>query len=207
MIEPALLYGILDLQYVAVSDAVEMARQLMRGGAGVVQLRAKTATEDDIVTLSLEIAPICREAGVAFILNDYPHLVPEVGASGVHVGQDDVPVARARAEAGAGAIVGKSTHSIAQALAARDEGADYIGFGPIFATPTKPDYVPIGFADLAAVHAAVDLPIFCIGGIKLGNLAQVLAAGGRRACVVSEILKADDPAACAAACLDLLAGR
>jgi thiamine-phosphate pyrophosphorylase len=86
-------------------------------------------------------------------------------------------------------LVGKSTHSLDQALAAQREGADYIGFGPIFATPTKPDYVPIGLSDIKQVHAEVSLPIFCIGGIKIDNLEQVIAAGARRVAIVSGLLK------------------
>jgi thiamine-phosphate pyrophosphorylase len=89
--------------------------------------------------------------------------------------------------------VGRSTHTVAQAHAARDEGADYLGFGPLFATPTKPDYRPIGLEEIAQVHADVtDRPIFCIGGIKLENLPEVIAAGARRVVIVSGILLADD---------------
>ncbi len=204
MLATARLYGILDLKYVELEAAVDRTRAMLSGGVDIVQLRAKDFAEDDIVALGLELAPLCRDAQVPFVLNDYPHLVSKVGASGVHVGQDDVSVAQARAEAGPGAIVGKSSHSISQALAARDEGADYLGFGPLFSTPTKPDYTPIGLADIATVHELIEQPIFCIGGIKRDNLAGIVAAGARRVCVVSGILLAPDPAAYARACLDLL---
>jgi thiamine-phosphate pyrophosphorylase len=114
----------------------------------------------------------------------------------VHIGQDDGPIAGARAAAGSGKLVGRSTHSLAQARAARAEGADYLGFGPLFATPTKPDYPAIGLEDIAQAHAEVpDRPIFCIGGIKLENLAEVIAAGARRVVIVSGILLAPDVAA------------
>jgi thiamine-phosphate pyrophosphorylase len=104
--------------------------------------------------------------------------------------------ALARAAAGSGKLVGRSTHSLAQARAARAEGADYLGFGPLFATPTKPDYPAIGLEDIAQAHAEVpDRPIFCIGGIKLENLAEVIAAGARRVVIVSGILLAPDVAA------------
>jgi thiamine-phosphate pyrophosphorylase len=92
-------------------------------------------------------------------------------------------------------LVGKSTHSVEQARAAFGEGADYIGFGPIFATPTKPDYVPIGLSGIKQVHAEVNLPTFCIGGIKIDNLKDVIAAGARRIAIVSGLLKASDIAA------------
>jgi thiamine-phosphate pyrophosphorylase len=101
-------------------------------------------------------------------------------------------------------LVGKSTHNFEQALAAQNEGADYIGFGPIFATPTKPDYQPIGLKQIESVHRNVALPIFCIGGIKIDNLEQVVAAGARRIAIVSALLKAPDIAEYARACKKLL---
>ena len=110
-----------------------------------------------------------------------------------------------RARAGEDAIVGKSTHSLAQALAAEREGPDYIGFGPLFATPTKPDYPPIGLNEIMQAQRLVSLPVFCIGGIKRENLPGVLAAGAQRVVIVSGILKAPDPQAYCQACRDLLA--
>ena len=102
-------------------------------------------------------------------------------------------------------MVGRSTHSLAQARAARDEGADYLGFGPLFATPTKPDYVPIGLDDIARVHEEVtDRPIFCIGGVKLENLPTIIAAGVRRVVIVSGILLAEDVAGYTRRAADLL---
>ena len=102
-------------------------------------------------------------------------------------------------------LVGKSTHTVDQATAAQGEGADYIGFGPIFTTPTKPDYQPIGLSDIRRVHIDVTRPIFCIGGIKIDNLAQVLAAGAQRVVIVSGLLKASDIAEYARAAKQLLA--
>ena len=115
-----------------------------------------------------------------------------VGCEGVHVGQDDAGVARARAVVGPGKIVGTSTHSLAQAVAAQAEGADYIGFGPLYATPTKPGRPAIGLADIAEVHRLVSIPIFCIGGIKRSNLEEICSAGARRVVIVSEMLMAAD---------------
>jgi thiamine-phosphate pyrophosphorylase len=141
------------------------------------------------------LLPITRAGGVPLIINDHPLAVAATGAEGVHIGQEDGSVAEARMMAGAGAWVGKSTHSLAQAKAAADEGADYLGFGPLFATPTKPDYTPIGVAEIRKVHELVRAPIFCIGGIKLKNLRDVLAVGARRVVIVSGFLQADNPGA------------
>src|SRR6202035_3343950 len=103
-------------------------------------------------------------------------------------------ISEVREIVGPDCMVGKSTHSVDQAIRAFYEGADYIGFGPIFATPTKPDYSPIGLEEIARVHESVRIPIFCIGGIKLENLPNVIEAGARRVVIVSGLLQASDPA-------------
>lgn len=188
----ARLYGILDLSYVAEDRILTMADEMLAGGVQVLQLRAKIVATAVIAEWAAKLAPRCREYGVPFILNDHPELVVAAGADGIHVGQDDVGMAIAREQAGARALVGKSTHSLAQATAAFAEGADYIGFGPLFATPTKPDYTPIGTHEIREVHRLVGIPIFCIGGIKRDNLSAVIEAGARRVVIVSGILKASD---------------
>ena len=202
----ARLYGILDLSYVEPPRVVEMARLMLEGGVEVLQLRAKRHGPETILSVAQSLSPLCRKKGVPFILNDYPELVSASGADGIHVGQDDLSVSEARRLAGPGALVGKSTHSLEQAVAASAEGADYIGFGPLFATPTKPDYVPIGLEDIARVHARVSVPIFCIGGIKRENLSVVTSAGARRLVIVSGILQADNVPAYCRDCLSLLPG-
>ena len=186
------LYGILDLGYVSAGDAVSMARRMLDGGVGALQLRAKKFAPAAIRALAEEILPVCRGFGVPFLLNDHPDLVPLTGADGVHVGQDDLPVPRVREIVGPGAIIGLSTHSPGQAAAAKEAGPDYIGFGPLFSTPTKPDYVPVGLGGIREARARAGLPVFCIGGIKLENLPAVLDAGASGVVIVSGILQADD---------------
>ncbi len=205
-LQRARLYGIVDLGYVAVGHAERVIRRMLEGGVQIIQLRAKSVSPAEIAALAKDLAPLCQAAGVPFLLNDHPALVPETGADGAHVGQDDLSVAEARALAGPGKLIGKSTHSIAQALAAQKEKPDYIGFGPLFATPTKPDYPPIGLQDIVSVHAQVSRPIFCIGGIRRENLPHVLAAGAHRVVIVSGILQAADIAEYCRDCLDLLSG-
>lgn len=186
------LYGIVDLSYVPAARAVDVATQMLAGGVNILQLRAKQQTLEEIRALAVDLHSASFARGVPLIINDHPDIARDVGAEGVHVGQDDLSVAEARARAGNNCIVGKSTHSIEQALAAAEEGADYIGFGPLFATATKPDYQPIGLNETARVHELVSIPIFCIGGIKLNNLAQVIAAGAKRVVIVSGLLQAAD---------------
>ncbi len=188
----ARLYGIVDLGYVPAGTASLAAKKMLEGGVDLLQLRAKGAPKSLVAGLAEEIHALTRPLGVPLILNDYPELLREVPAEGAHVGQDDMSVAEARAAAGRHVIIGKSTHSLVQARAAVEEGADYIGFGPLFATPTKPGRPAIGLGDIAAVHAEVSRPIFCIGGIKNENLPEVTAAGARRVVIVSGWLQAHD---------------
>jgi len=201
------LYGILDLGYVEPAKCVETTRAMLAGGVQILQLRAKKLPPAEILPIAQILAPLCRAAGVPFILNDHPELVGPAGADGVHVGQDDQSVADARRLVGPGKLVGLSTHSPAQARAAFEQNPDYIGFGPLFSTPTKPDYTPIGTADIADVHRAASVPIFCIGGIKLENLPQILATGAQRVVIVSGILQASDISAYCLESLRLLRGN
>ena len=190
----ARLYAIFDLSYVGEADVISIAAKLLDGGVDLVQLRAKERSVEDVSRIGKGLHELTSQRGVPLIVNDYAGVAREIGAEGVHVGQDDLAVAEARAQTGDDRLVGKSTHSIEQAVAAAAEGADYIGFGPLFATPTKPDYAPIGLSDIAEVHRRVTIPIFCIGGIKLDNLEQVIAAGAQRVVIVSGLLKAVDVA-------------
>lgn len=194
-IQDARLYGIVDLGYVTAANVEHMTEQLCTGGVDVLQLRAKKMTKQEIERLARLILPITRDYAVPLVINDHLEIAAIMGTEGVHVGQDDDAVAKAREAVGAGCFVGKSTHSLAQAIAAQAEGADYIGFGPLYATGTKPDYVPIGLSDVAAVHQRVTLPIFCIGGVNAGRLDEIMAAGAQRVVVVSAFLQAADVSA------------
>jgi thiamine-phosphate pyrophosphorylase len=188
----ARLYGIVDLGYLSADTAPVAAEKLLEGGVDILQLRVKNAEKSVITGLAEEIHALTEPLGVPLILNDYPELLRDVPAEGAHVGQDDMSVAEARAAAGRPVIIGKSTHNLTQARAAAEEGADYIGFGPLFATLTKPGRPAIGLADIRSAYSEVKIPIFCIGGIKNENLTQVLAAGAQRIVIVSGWLKADD---------------
>jgi len=197
----ARLYAIVDTGYVEPGRVAQLTEQLVLGGVDLIQLRAKKLAQSEIAELGKGMRGIIPSPdfrpGPLFILNDHPELVAEMGADGIHVGQDDLSVGDARARAGAGCLVGKSTHSLEQAVAAEKEGADYIGVGPIYATPTKPDYVPVGPALIGQVRGAVRVPQFCIGGINEATLPEALAAGARRVVIVSALLKsADIPGYC-----------
>jgi thiamine-phosphate pyrophosphorylase len=198
------LYGILDLSYVERSEVKRVAAQMIDGGVEVIQLRAKNMAPIQTAKIATDLLGLTRDRNVPLIINDHPDLLAALPAQGVHVGQDDVSIAEARKMAGRDCVVGKSTHSLEQAIRAAGEGADYIGFGPLFATPTKPDYPPIGLKEIEKVHSAVSIPIFCIGGIKLENLPEVMAAGARRVVIVSGLLLANDIASYARSVKELL---
>jgi thiamine-phosphate pyrophosphorylase len=188
----ARLYGIVDLGYVKPDAVVEMTRALVEGGVDILQLRAKNFPPAEVERLARQMHPVTREHGVPLVINDHPNVAAAVGSEGVHVGQDDLSVDETRRIVGASCFVGKSTHSLAQARAAMSEGADYIGFGPLFATGTKPDYTPIGLDDIAEVQRVATCPVFCIGGINPQTLPQVLSAGAKRVVIVSAFLLASD---------------
>jgi thiamine-phosphate pyrophosphorylase len=177
----------------------------LRGGVDLIQLREKDEDEETI----LSAAPIFRAAadahGALFVLNDRPDLVAATGADGVHVGQDDMPVAQARALVGRDALVGRSTHTPAQVEAASDADVDYFAVGPVHATPTKPGRPAVGLELIRhASSRAHPLPWFAIGGIDLRTIGDVVAAGATRVVVVRALTEAIDPEATARALSDAL---
>ncbi|MCU0797522.1 MAG: thiamine phosphate synthase [Akkermansiaceae bacterium] len=208
MLAAARLYAIVDLGYVAPAEIEVVAGGLIAGGADLIQLRAKGHGEAEIEGFARRLQPLCREAGVPFIVNDFAEIAARVGADGVHIGQDDGSLASVREIVGPDMIVGRSTHSPAQAQAALEEGFDYIGFGPLFPTPTKAGRPGIGMENVRGVQAGIGakIPVFCIGGIRRDNLAEVITAGARRVVIVSDLLTAPDVRAAAAEVKSMLAG-
>ncbi|HJN89229.1 MAG TPA: thiamine phosphate synthase [Verrucomicrobiota bacterium] len=199
LLEQCLLYGFVDTAYLYGRDPVELCRQLCDGGADLVQLRAKDWNESDVVSLAKRLAPITAEAGVRLVINDYPKIAAEVGAPTAHMGQDDFFDTGHRhinevKTKGSALELGLSSHAPEQAVRACDAGADYVAIGPVFATPTKPGRPPVTLDYVRWASANLDRPWFAIGGVDLGNLEDVLAAGARRVCIVSAILRTQDVA-------------
>ena len=194
------LYGIVDMGYTKPDQVEARTHALIDGGVRIIQLRAKGVELAQVKTWAVAMQTICRDRGAIFVLNDYPEMAAEIGADAVHVGQDGGSLAEVRRVVGEGVIVGRSTHSLEQAMQARREGADYIGFGPLYPTGTKPGRQSIGLADIAAAQeAAGDMPLFCIGGINEATLPSVLQAGARRVVIVSWLLQQEDIAGTAQA--------
>ncbi len=187
------LYGIVDMGYTEPEQVSTRTHALIDGGVKIIQLRAKGIELPLVRAWAVEMQAICRERGAIFVLNDYPEMAAEIGVDAVHVGQDGGALADVRKVVGSGVLVGRSTHSLEQAAQAKLEGADYIGFGPLFPTGTKPGRKSIGLTDIEAAKAAVgDMPMFCIGGINGTTLPDVLRAGAERVVIVSWLLQQPD---------------
>jgi thiamine-phosphate pyrophosphorylase len=196
-----------------VSDSMPPGRSLpelfqaaIEGGVDVVQLRDKQLSDEQLTALAREAQALCQRLGALLIVNDRPDLARAAGADGVHVGQEDTPPAEVRELVGPEMLIGLSTHAPAEIDAADPALVDYIGVGPIHATPTKPGRPAVG-AELiryAAAHSAV--PFFAIGGLHEGNLGEARDAGATRVCVLRAITAAEDPERAARGLRTALAG-
>jgi thiamine-phosphate pyrophosphorylase len=174
-------------------DVLTTARAVLDGGAQCLQLREKDMPHGQLLKLAEQLRDVTRQRQALFIMNDRADIAALVGADGVHVGQDDLGVASARKLLPLAGLVGKSTHNIAQAKAAVDEGADYIGVGPMFATQTKDAGPLAGLAYMRQVAGEIALPHVAIGGINAENVREVIAAGAKAVAVCSAVISAEDP--------------
>jgi len=195
------LYPIADAS--ACRDVLSLTEAILAGGALLVQLRAKDLHSGDLVQLARKVLECTTRAGAQLIINDRADVAQLVGAAGVHLGQEDLPPAAARDILGPRAVIGFSTHNLAQVDAAIAAGAiDYLAYGPVFATTNKRDPDPVqGVAAVRDVRARCPLPLVAIGGITAATLDEVLNAGADAVAVIGAIAKAPDPAAATRALL------
>ena len=194
------LYALTDSRLALGRSVEEQARALLAAGVKILQYREKHAKPGVMLEECRLLRRLTEEAGACFIVNDHIDIAMLADADGVHVGQDDLPVAEVRRLLGPGKVIGLSTHSPEQALAAVEAGADYIGVGPIFATRTKEDVCdPVGFGYLDWVARNITLPFVAIGGIKEHNIGEVMRHGAKCCALVSELVGARDIAAKVAA--------
>jgi thiamine-phosphate pyrophosphorylase len=177
-----------------IGGAIKLACALVDGGASMLQLRMKDASGAELYRLAYVLRPLCRELGVPFIVNDRLDVALAVAADGVHLGQDDLPLAAARPLVPAGFVIGVSTHNEAQARAAIAGGADYLGFGPCFPTHTKRNPDPVVGLEQLAFVSGLGAPVVAIGGITLDTIAAVAASGCAAAAVIRAVNSADDVA-------------
>ncbi|PIQ85676.1 MAG: thiamine phosphate synthase [Candidatus Omnitrophica bacterium CG11_big_fil_rev_8_21_14_0_20_43_6] len=190
LLKKSRLYLILDRPRFSLSNI----RNLFCGKEiGLIQLRDKISTKSQVLKNAVKLAGQIGLTKTLFIVNDYPDVAQKASADGVHLGQDDLSVKQAREILGPDKIIGVSCHSLAQALQAQKEGADYLGIGPIYPTATKPGCPAIGLKTAARLKAKVKIPYFAIGNIHEGNIQTVTAAGIKRVAVCRAILETDDP--------------
>lgn len=188
------LYLVTDPRQVAARGLAATVEQAVRGGATLVQLRDPDAHGRELVAQARALKALLEPLGIALIVNDRVDVAHAAGADGVHLGQDDLPLADARRLAGDRLVIGISTHDVAEARAAQDGGADYVGFGPMFPTATKADAYPQRtFDELARVRAAITIPIVAIGGISEATAPSVLAAGADAVAMIGALAASDDP--------------
>ena len=201
-------YAICDLPAAAgPAEARDLAGRLLRGGARALQLRHKRAPADVLLECALAVAPLCRAAGVPFVVNDRVDVALLAGADAVHLGQEDLPLAAARRRSAA-LRVGVSTHNLEQARAAAAAGADYLGFGPVFATGTKQNPDPVvGLDGLRAACAAVSVPVVAIGGLTAATAGAAIAAGAAAVAVIGAVVGAADVEKAAREVAEAVEGR
>ena len=192
LLKKSRLYVIIDKGCLNNKSLPKIASLAQDAGAGIIQLRDKISGKDTVLETALATRKIISHKKAAFIANDYLDIAKISDADGIHLGQDDIPVAIARKIMGKNKIIGVSCHSLAQAIKAKNNGADYISLGPIFPTSTKPEYKPVGLNLIKKVTRKINIPIFAIGGITENNIRQVLSCKVKRAAVCSAICKTKD---------------
>lgn len=189
------LYVILDRAAAGGRDLEAILEATLAGGCRTIQLREKEWPSGRLLPLAERLGERCRRAGATFIVNDRVDLALAAGADGVHLGQDDLPPRAARPLLRPGMLLGRSTHSLAEARDARDDGADYIAVGSMFPTSTKPDFRLVGPELLRRIRPETTLPLIGIGGITPEHVAEVIRAGADGVAVISAVCAAADPAA------------
>ncbi len=173
-------------------EPVALAETFLDAGARIMQLRLKDAPGRDFLAAARAIAGLCRSRGAILIVNDRVDIAILAGAHGVHLGQEDLPLEAARQIAGRDMLVGISTHTVEQARAAENRGADYIGFGPMYPGGLKNIAAGMGLDNLRAIRAAVRIPIVAIGGITEARVAETLAAGADAVAIITDVVNAPD---------------
>lgn len=204
------LYVILDRQFLAGRDDLDIASQIIEGGATVIQLRDKQSKKGEILPIAQKLRELCNQAGVLFLINDYLDLALAVDADGLHIGQDDLPMPVVRRELPIDKVVGCSVTTPVQAMKAQNEGADYIAVGSMFPTTTKKEATVVGIDTLKELRRAVSTPLVAIGGINQDNVGEVVAAGADAVAVISAVLGEKDVKGAAqrlVAKIDLVKGK
>jgi thiamine-phosphate pyrophosphorylase len=178
--------------YLITDENIETARSALQAGAEIVQLRLKNTDADFFLEKAFKLKEITEPLKKVLIINDRPDIAKKVDADGLHLGQEDISIKEAK-KLLPGKIIGKSTHSLKQAKAAVNEGADYIGIGPAFKTKTKPEYKTLSIETIQKIIESIDIPYFVIGGITTDNVKILIKHNINKVAVFSAIIKSEDP--------------
>jgi thiamine-phosphate pyrophosphorylase len=182
------LYAVIDTESLKGRQPVKIAGQMIKGGARIIQLRCKECSRGEFLGIAMDLKKVCAKNGVLFIINDSLEIALAVNADGLHIGQEDMPVAEARKMIPIDMILGCSVGNVKEAVKAKDDGADYLGVGAIYVTETKQSAKAVGIATIGKIKKETGLPIVAIGGINKGNLREVINAGADSAAVISAIM-------------------
>lgn len=189
------LYLITDRHQTAGRPLPAVVAEALRGGVQIVQLREKDLPASQLFELAREMRDLTRRHGARLLINDRIDVALAVGAEGVHLGKAGLPVAQARRLVGPERLIGYSAHSIEEALQAQRDGADFITFGPVYATPSKAAYgAPLGCGLLAEAAGSLDIPVFALGGVKKSSIPELLDSGCHGIALISAVIAAEDPA-------------
>jgi len=186
------LYGVTALEDIQ-NTTFRKIEKALQGGVDIIQLRSKSLSDSELVKAGKKIRLLTKKYKKLFFVNDRPDLAHLLEADGIHIGQDDLSVREVRSLLKKGYLVGKSTHSLQQAKRTLAEDVDYIGFGPLYETPTKPNYKSTGMKLIKSVVRCASVPVVCIGGINSENIDEVLEAGASRVAIVRALFDAKDP--------------
>lgn len=190
LLKESSLYLILDKKTAGSSSLFDIASKVRDSGVDIVQFRDKQPRKESIIKDVFILRKLLYGTKTLFLINDYLDVAKITDADGLHIGQSDTSIEIARQVLGPDKIIGVSCHNIREALQAQDKGADYIGIGPLFPTPTKPEYKPIGLGILQELRKKIMIPFFAIGGVNLGNIHKIVERRVKRAAVCRAILKA-----------------
>lgn len=193
LLKSSRLYLILDRETAGKKQLLRIAKKSSLGGADIIQLRDKISGRALFLKEAKALSRSLKKTRTLFIVNDSVDAAKASDADGVHLGQADMPIKKARRALGRGKLIGISCHSLKQALEAQKSGADYIGIGPVYATATKPSYRPIGLRELKKLKGRIRIPYFAIGGIDAGKINEALSCLAERIAVCRAIIKAKDP--------------
>ncbi len=186
------VYGILDSMDANKNKVLRVAREAFESGVKVLQLRDKKAEEEDLISIGAALMDLAKEYGAALIVNDSIEIAKHINAHGVHLGQADVPIQKARELLGSEKLVGISVHSVEEAIRAVTAGADYLGINGVFPSRTKPELTPLGLQMITNIRITLpDVPLIGIGGIRTDNASTVVAAGADGVAVISALFGTD----------------